>query len=1209
MTKDRYQIITLDGARILNRRSVAIANEEKSENSFHLDVDLSGPSMRSSFVKSVDLQNDCALFFQIKKVLEEHKRNILKSSIKSDPENADILEDYLNSRFPDGQEELKEWLVFVDFSELFSKSDDGLTVEKTAALREILENGIKISFDGFEIRHFTVFDKSSGMSKKCVLSFIDSNIFKEVDRRIRLDINFGEISVIPSKYYAYRGLYMSDGIRIECPGLNENNVIVLPDDNTLRTGEKIITASLKVTKKGKEEHLRYSLPRDIITEGKDIDGRVIEKRADKLQITEFDGEGLISPEYAKWLNKELKNGDPFLQNKTSFQIRIPFGKGVLHTVDFKSFFAEKLDLPEDDMTSLVIKDAFGIERNIMDADIILTKSMLKAAGWLKKWSEILMESALFDISEYETAEDPMKYYFSEFHRYQHAIYVTRTNKEPDPFGIKMNYQFLSTIDLKEEDIRRLVDRHFETTQMVRYDDETARRRLLGVSDFGSEKLEDIDNDPETSDIDEENILSGTDESADIADITNEPAWKYALRKNPAFLHGEPLIREMIKDMSRSMIDDAILGRIEVEGMNCLLSDDLMAFLIKIVSSLRLPAEVRARSECAEKVSDFDRIIKETKKSLVKERLYEDRFYVAGHAKYGLDFRKYYAVLRNPHLSKNEQCALRPYTPSAGSLYERYFGHLSGVLMIPYNSNVAAVLGGADFDGDLVKLILDRDISDAVFHGAYRRKENGRGYERKYPIVSIPGTLGKSRKITSNITLDDICNTFSSKVGQISNIAFRFSKTERSDLCPVCTIATGLEIDATKTGMHPDFKGLKEILKEVSDGPADYYLNIKDIVKKTQTNLLLQQIKEDKKTGKECYTACIKKGKNRKTGEDIYEDIFIAAVTPDTFNADKDSVLDILPYYYLKELERQKSGFKNDAGARESGNKYSRCKKFSFNEDKDIIDDRAYAAARIILAYKKMNKFISYVNYTRKNYNSFEHFGIVKSLVEVRYDTDADGLLFDEGREWMDIMSALDFTWAWLRALFEDSDDIICEEKDNKADQAERVVETLKAKWKEWMYAHGREERATLLREILGESLGKEDIPYAAEAILCDTYDNGYQILKFILRDIRNELEAGRSEEDRLERWENRTGSSLKNSEDCDDMLFNRMFSCYSKEDTRAVTKGKMTAACREELKRLFDGDMQAAAECVWKESRRIDSGHRFFWNVFTAEDIAPLLQD
>lgn len=1209
MTKDRYQIITLDGARILNRRSVAIAKKEKADNNFHLDIDLSGPSMRSSFVKSVDLQNDCALFFQIKKVLENHKKIIWNNSIDNNPENSDILADYLSSRFPDGQEALKEWLVFVDFSELFSKTEDGLTNENKAAFREILEKGISISFDGFEIRHFTVFDKSSGMSKKCVISFIDSQLFNEVDRRVRLDINFGEINVIPSKYYAYRGLYMSDGIRIECPGLNESSVIVLPDDNTLRTGEKIITASLKATKEGKKEDIRFRLPRDIIIEGKDSNGRVIEKRADKLQITEFDGEGLISPEYAEWLNKELNSCDPSLKNKTSFQIRIPFGKGVLHTVDFKSFIAEKLDLTEDEISSLVIKDAFGIERNIMDAEIILTKSMLKAAGWLKKWSEILMESALIDLSEYETAEDPMRYYFSEFHRYQHAIYITRTDKEPDPFGIKMNYQFLSTIDLSEEDIRKIVSRHFENARMVRYDDDTARKRLLGISDSDSEEFEGIDNDPVSADTDEENTLRDTGESADIADINDEPAWKYALRKNPAFLHGEPIIRDMIKEMSRSMIDDAVLGRIEVEGMNCLLSDDLMAFLINVVSSLKLPSGMYSDPEYAEKVSDFDRIIKEAKKDLIKERLYEDRFYVAGHAKYGLDFRKYYAVLRNPHLSKNEQCALRPYTPAAGSLYEKYFGHLSGVLMIPYNSNVAAVLGGADFDGDLVKLILDRDISDAVFHGAYRRKENGHGYERKYPIVSIPGTLGKSRKITSNITFDDICNTFSSKVGQISNVAFRLSKTERSDLCPVCTIATGLEIDAAKTGMHPDFKGLQEILKEISDGPADYYLNIKDIVKKTQTNLLEQQIKKDKRTGKECYTACIKKGKNRKTGENLYEDIFTAAVTPDSFRPDKDSVLDLLPYYYLEELERQKNGVKNAAGDRESRNKYSRSRKFTFNEDKDNIDDRSYAVARIILAYKKMNKFISYVNYTRKNYGRFEHFGIVKSLIEVRYDMDADGLLFDEGREWMDIMSALDFTWAWLRALFEESDDTACEEKDNKADEAEKAVETLKARWKEWMYAQGRKERAELLREILGETLGKEEIPYAVEAILCDTYDNGYQILKFILRDIRSELEAGRSEADRLKRWENKTANNSKYTEDCDDILFNRMFSCYSKEDTRSVTTGKMTDACRKELKSLFGGDMQAAAECVWKESRRIDSGHRFFWNVFTAEDIAPLLQD
>ena len=47
---------------------------------------------------------------------------------------------------------------------------------------------------------------------------------------------------------------------------------------------------------------------------------------------EMEKEGLISKEYAARLNKALGG------RHTSFQIRLPFVKGMLHQVDFHDFF-------------------------------------------------------------------------------------------------------------------------------------------------------------------------------------------------------------------------------------------------------------------------------------------------------------------------------------------------------------------------------------------------------------------------------------------------------------------------------------------------------------------------------------------------------------------------------------------------------------------------------------------------------------------------------------------------------------------------------------------------------------------------------------------------------------------------------------------------------------------------------------------------------
>ena len=65
----------------------------------------------------------------------------------------------------------------------------------------------------------------------------------------------------------------------------------------------------------------------------------IYKRVEKLSdvdVTEFDGEGLISFQYAKKIDTLFCGEDVH----TSFQVRMPYIKGVLHKVDFKSFLAE-----------------------------------------------------------------------------------------------------------------------------------------------------------------------------------------------------------------------------------------------------------------------------------------------------------------------------------------------------------------------------------------------------------------------------------------------------------------------------------------------------------------------------------------------------------------------------------------------------------------------------------------------------------------------------------------------------------------------------------------------------------------------------------------------------------------------------------------------------------------------------------------------------
>ena len=69
----------------------------------------------------------------------------------------------------------------------------------------------------------------------------------------------------------------------------------------------------------------------------------------------------------------------------SFQIRLPYIKGVVHEMDFKSLFAE-LGVP-------YIVDIWGKNHPIQDIDLILTKSMFKGFGWMSEnnltWAEYM----------------------------------------------------------------------------------------------------------------------------------------------------------------------------------------------------------------------------------------------------------------------------------------------------------------------------------------------------------------------------------------------------------------------------------------------------------------------------------------------------------------------------------------------------------------------------------------------------------------------------------------------------------------------------------------------------------------------------------------------------------------------------------------------------------------------------------------------------
>ena len=137
--------------------------------------------------------------------------------------------------------------------------------------------------------------------------------------------------------------------------------------------------------------------------------------------------------------------------------------------------------------------------------------------------------------------------------------------------------------------------------------------------------------------------------------------------------------------------------------------------------------------------------------------------------------------------------------------EKYLSHLSYVIMVDSRSLIPERLGGADFDGDMVKTVADKLLNACVMKSS-----------TTLPVLKIPTAEPLiSDSNDWHARFFTVKNTFSSRVGQISNaalsrgiIAYDESLTEDERehyLQDVETLAilTGLEIDSAKSGIKPD----------------------------------------------------------------------------------------------------------------------------------------------------------------------------------------------------------------------------------------------------------------------------------------------------------------------------------------------------------------------------------------------------------------------
>lgn len=300
--------------------------------------------------------------------------------------------------------DLSDAIFYMDFDRVFDRSaaSKKQRVRQEKARAMFCPEGVGLDF-GSGPRRYVAFERSGSMSRQARLSFIRADLHDAVRRRIMLGMDIDQCQL--SKLYAYNGLMLSSGVRIDGVDIDRPHRVIVVEN---RPRTEHLVPVITVEDDGSQDTTRKY--------------HRVEKKVD-VSIICFDGEGLISPRFAAQIDRVLCGR----HIHTSFQIRLPYVKGMLHQVDFHSFLTG--------CGTRTITDLWGVEHRVKDVDIILTRSMCKGLGWMAEcgmgWPD----------------------YWDAFRRYRHALYITNVSKEKPEQFTELNYQFLTTVSVRADEFR------------------------------------------------------------------------------------------------------------------------------------------------------------------------------------------------------------------------------------------------------------------------------------------------------------------------------------------------------------------------------------------------------------------------------------------------------------------------------------------------------------------------------------------------------------------------------------------------------------------------------------------------------------------------------------------------------------------------------------------------------------------------------------
>lgn len=796
----------------------------------------------------------------------------LLAQLKADPSDTDALWlHFLTLQADIPQKDIKN----VHWDNVVERERFLTAEKKKAIVRKIQQDGFAMDLNhaegGTTVQriYWLPFLRSASMSRRSVLSFV--SLHEETPKKELLARNqllaacslglsnkrtgcpkagwAKRAKLLLSKWNAYQGLALSDADSVAeifpCGTakandpvgpifLNENSVVIVSDSIVF---DEVYRSFIK-EKDRADFAFSAQWPHNVFYQPTvQPDGTLSPELGkvpapERRKITPFDGMGLISPAAARLRNALSAPG------ATSFQIRLPMIKGMLVEVDFLQFLQRaeadfaangcslhRAEEPE----AFFLRDIYGIDRKIDEnVHFILTKSQFKAWRWFQCAAD----------SSPDAPKDPVKEYFAQAVGYGHSLYVCRTNKPPQKHPRDwLNYQILSTTGFSLEENFALAEPTVQTLASTAVEDacgDAARFALLHWKDPVPTNAE------------------GQAAIQDLAQTDGDSCFRAALECCPELLFTGYGRAQVAKVRARRALA-AQRGRLRVEGTTRFLIADPGAFL----HALAVNCAITAQSEPSAPGSPA-KLLDDTKLNAIytvwKERflpleLTDYTVYVPGldisscqTMKCGDAVCPVVSLYRNPHLSQSEQTLALAQIPGEAD----FLKHLTGTVLLPARSLLPMRLGGADFDGDIARVISDKAFvtplrdtlqksetaAEADFLSAFaalQKSKNAAAADFGSTFAALDAVPPQLPLVNMDPPKDDhkeadlsfepsafrqadtelFLRTGQNKVGRYSNAAVSLSAAGTAyvpgssrtgeDRVRLMTYAVGMEIDSAKTG--------------------------------------------------------------------------------------------------------------------------------------------------------------------------------------------------------------------------------------------------------------------------------------------------------------------------------------------------------------------------------------------------------------------------